>query len=134
MSARPQRATGAGEVVATLSAHIRPALVDRMIELYCDWRTECAAVQAAYERFLDASRPDRADAFAAYVAALDQEQSACEFYAQQVRLIQLRCTARWCARGESPATKAWPTNWAADWSFSEDLLVLTFSKRYREHK
>jgi hypothetical protein len=80
--------------VATLSAHVRPDLVDRLIELYCDWRTECAAVQAAYERFLDACRPERADAFAVYLAALDQEQSACQFYAQQVRLIESHLTAQ----------------------------------------
>lgn len=64
-----------------------------MIELYCDWRTECAGVQAAYQRFLAASRPDRAVAFGAYIAALDQEQSACQFYAEQIRLIQLQGTA-----------------------------------------
>lgn len=79
------RPTVAG--VETLSGQIREDMVDRMIELYCDWRTECGAVEAAYECFLEASGPDRADAFAAYIAALDQEQSACEFYAKQVRLI-----------------------------------------------
>jgi hypothetical protein len=94
MPAGQQRSTGTGEVVATLSAHVRPDMVDRMIELYCDWRTECGAVQAAYERFLDASRPDRADAFAAYLAALDQEQSASDFYAQQVRLIESHCAGQ----------------------------------------
>jgi hypothetical protein len=82
-----------GEVVRTLSAEIRPDLVDRMIELYCDWRTGCAGVRAAYERFRDASRSDRVAAFAAYVAALDQEQSACELYAEQVRLVASHCTA-----------------------------------------
>jgi hypothetical protein len=79
--------------VGTLSAQIRPDVVDRMIDLYCDWRTGCAEVQAAYERFRDASGPDRAAAFAAYVAALDQEQSACEVYAEQIRLIESHWTA-----------------------------------------
>jgi hypothetical protein len=80
-------------MVNAVAGEIRPDLVDRMIELYCDWRTECAAVQAAYERFLDASASDRATAFAAYIAALDREESACESYADQVRLIEARCVA-----------------------------------------
>jgi hypothetical protein len=71
-----------------LDAQLDPDLVDRLIELYCDWRTSCAEVQAAYERFLDASACDRGVAFAAYRAALDREQSACELYADQIRLIE----------------------------------------------
>lgn len=66
---------------------VRPDLVDLMMDLYCDWRTECAQVQAAYERFSRASRSDRALAFAGYTAALDQEQAACEAYAEQLWLI-----------------------------------------------
>ncbi|HTP23006.1 MAG TPA: hypothetical protein VMJ65_25585 [Solirubrobacteraceae bacterium] len=73
-----------------MSSEIRPELVDRMIELYCDWRTACWDVRAAYERFLDAAPADRAVAFAAYGAALDREESACESYAAQVRAIQSR--------------------------------------------
>jgi hypothetical protein len=69
---------------------IHPDLVDRMIELYCDWRTACAAVWAAYERFGNASATDRARAFAAYIAALDREQSACESYAAHIRVIEGR--------------------------------------------
>ena len=76
-----------------MAVEIRPDLVDRMIELYCDWRTECAAVQSAYERFLDVAASDRPTAFAAYIAALDREESACEAYADQVRLIEARCDA-----------------------------------------
>jgi len=73
-----------------MSAEIRPDLVDRMIELYCDWRTGCWDVRAAYERFLEAPAADRAVAFAAYMAALDREESTCEWYAAQVRAIQSR--------------------------------------------
>ena len=62
-----------------------------MIELYCDWRTNCAEVQAAYERFSIAPASDRGVAFAAYVAALDREHSACDAYAAQIRLITSRC-------------------------------------------
>jgi hypothetical protein len=62
-----------------------------MIELYCEWRTGCSEVRAAYEWFCDAPAPDRAAAFAAYAAALDREQSVCESYAAQVRLIESLC-------------------------------------------
>jgi hypothetical protein len=64
-----------------------------MIEVYCDWRTGCGEVQAAYDRFRGASSSDRGAAFAAYTAALDREQAACESYAEQVLLIQA-CFAR----------------------------------------
>lgn len=67
-----------------MSTEIRQDLVDRMIELYCDWRTACWDVRAAYDRFPEAPASDRAVAFAAYLAALDREESACEFYAAQV--------------------------------------------------
>jgi hypothetical protein len=79
--------------VNAVGADIRPDLVDRMMELYCEWRSGCADVRAAYGRFLDASASDRAAAFAAYTAALDREQSACESYAEQVRLVESDCTA-----------------------------------------
>jgi hypothetical protein len=73
-----------------MSTKIRPDLIDRMIELYCDWRTGCWDVRAAYDRFLDAPASDRAVAFAAYMAALDREESACDSYAAQIRAIQSR--------------------------------------------
>jgi hypothetical protein len=75
----------------TVGIHIRRDVVDRLIELYCDWRTVCAEVQAAYERFLDSEPVDRAMAFAAYSAALDREQCTSEAYARQVRLVESRC-------------------------------------------
>ena len=75
----------------TVGIHIRRDVVDRLIELYCDWRTVCAEVQAAYERFLDAEPGDRAMSFAAYSAALDREQCTSEAYARQVRLVESRC-------------------------------------------
>lgn len=83
-------------------AQISPALVDRMIELYCDWRTGCAEVQVTYERFREASSSDRGAAFVAYTAALDREQAACESYAEQVRLIESQCRDR----GQTRALRA----------------------------
>jgi hypothetical protein len=80
--------------MSAVSVEIRPDLVDRMIELYCDWRTSCEEVQSRYARFLDAPASDRAAAFAAYMAALDREESACDSYAELVRVIESRCTAQ----------------------------------------
>jgi hypothetical protein len=73
-----------------MSTEIHPEVVDRLMELYCDWRTACWDVRSAYERFLDAPAPERAVAFAAYTAELDQEESACEAYAAHIQAIQSR--------------------------------------------
>lgn len=67
---------------------VEELLVDRLIELYCEWRTACGEVRAAYERFCRACASDRELAFAAYAAALDREQSACEDYAGQIHAIE----------------------------------------------
>jgi hypothetical protein len=66
---------------------IRPDLIDTMMDLYCEWRTESKEVQAAYERISRVEPLDRAAAFAAYTAALDREESACHAYAAHIRLI-----------------------------------------------
>ena len=75
-----------------MSVAVCPELVDRMIELYCDWRNDSAEVQAAYDRFCAAPPEDRAAAFAAYSAALDREELACESYAAQLHVVEVRCT------------------------------------------
>jgi hypothetical protein len=94
------------ELVSVQNVQVPPELVDRMIELYCDWRTGCSEVQAAYERFLGASSSDRGAAFAAYTAALDREEAACDSYAEQVLLIQACCARasceRWTATSDRP--------------------------------
>jgi hypothetical protein len=66
---------------------VDPDLVDRLVELYCDWRTECAAVRACYERLSDASASERDLAFAAFTVALEREGSAAETYAAHLELI-----------------------------------------------
>jgi hypothetical protein len=73
--------------VSSTTLAVHPALVDQMLELYCDWRTECGAVQSAYERFSVAAGSERTLAYAAYTAALDRECSAADAYAAQTRLI-----------------------------------------------
>jgi hypothetical protein len=74
----------------TLTTEIRSDVVDELISLYCNWRTQSAEVTAAYRRVSSAGPPDRGLAFAAYWAALDREESAADAYASQVRLITSR--------------------------------------------
>jgi len=76
----------------TLTTEIRSELVDELISLYCNWRTQCAEVTAAYRRCSSAEPTERALAFAAYLAALDREESAARDYASQVELIMDRET------------------------------------------
>ena len=90
------------ETAKTLDAQVRPDLIDRLIELYCDWREECAEVHAAYERFSSVAADSRALAFAAYTAALDREASASRSYADQVH--RLMPDAR-NARGNVPKSR-----------------------------
>jgi hypothetical protein len=66
---------------------VDPDLVDRLVELYCDWRTECAAVRASYERLSSVPASERELSFAAFGAALDREGSAAAMYAAHLELI-----------------------------------------------
>lgn len=81
------------EVLTATDAQVPSDQVDRMIELYCDWRIEASIVRAAYGRFSEADAADRTLAFAAYLAALDRERAASDAYAEQIRLILAACAA-----------------------------------------
>jgi hypothetical protein len=70
-----------------MSAQVPDHLVDRLIELYCEWRTECWEVRSAYERFTSATAGDCALAYGAYLAALDREESAAGVYAEQTARV-----------------------------------------------
>jgi hypothetical protein len=72
------------EAAKTLDPQVRREVIDRLIELYCCWREECAGVHAAYERFSSADADSRTLAFAAYTAALDREAAASQSYEDQV--------------------------------------------------
>jgi hypothetical protein len=67
---------------AAATSVVEVALIDAAVDLYVDWREESAAVRRAYRRWVDAAGIDRRAAFAAYVAALDQEERAGTRYAQ----------------------------------------------------
>lgn len=87
--------------MSAVGTHIGSDLVDQMMELYCDWRTECAQVRTTYDRFLGASPADRAAAFGAYTDALDREESACQSYAAQVHLLESLLEAAGARAGRS---------------------------------
>lgn len=70
-----------------MNAELRSKVVDHLLELYCDWRARCDEVRLAYEQFNAAVPADRALAFAAYQAALDREESACDAYEAQTRRV-----------------------------------------------
>ncbi|HEY2769356.1 MAG TPA: hypothetical protein VGI87_02265 [Solirubrobacteraceae bacterium] len=71
---------------------LHSALVDHLLELYCEWREDSTRVQTVYERFARADSQDRDAAFASYVAALDQEESAAQTYAEQIRAASAQLT------------------------------------------
>jgi hypothetical protein len=90
------------ETAKTLDPQLRPDAIDRLIELYCDWREECAGVHAAYERFAGAAANNRALAFAAYTAALDREAAAARSYEAQVTRLMPDGRCGPDARGDVP--------------------------------
>ena len=57
-------------------ASTRTQIVDAVIDGYVTWREESFRVTVAYEKWSCAPRDGRANAFEAYVAALDREQDA----------------------------------------------------------
>jgi hypothetical protein len=77
------------EALAEPVAH----LVDEMLACYVDWREDATAAADAYGRWSGAPPSEIACRFAAYLAALDQEESAATRYALAVRDLErsLRC-------------------------------------------
>jgi hypothetical protein len=62
-------------------------LTDEAIERYVEWREECDAVRATYERSSRTAGVDRTMWFAAYNAALDREECAAGAFAASVRRL-----------------------------------------------
>ena len=62
------------------AARLRDRLANEAFECYLAWRSECAVLEAAYRAWLQASRPDAAFAYAAYMAALEREECAAGRY------------------------------------------------------
>ena len=61
----------------------RPAcdLIDEARLYYTEWRYEAAAAAEVYRRWSTAPAADREHCYAAYIAALDQEEAAATMYA-----------------------------------------------------
>ncbi|MFZ0091856.1 MAG: hypothetical protein WAL63_20305 [Solirubrobacteraceae bacterium] len=64
-----------------------PDQIDRLMALYCEWRTTCWNVRSSYDRFCAADQRRRDLAFGVYSAALDREEAIAEAYAAQIRLV-----------------------------------------------
>jgi len=61
---------------------------DELSESYLAWREASGGVQAAYERWEQASLPNRETAFGGYLAALQREQHAARIYRQRIELLR----------------------------------------------
>jgi hypothetical protein len=61
-------------------AEVRPLLADEYLESYVSWREACEDVRAAYGRWAERGRGRGKLEFAAYQAALDQEEHAAGIY------------------------------------------------------
>jgi hypothetical protein len=66
---------------------VRDSVVDAAVDLYVDWREESRTAAAAYEAWAEAQPADRALAFAAYVAALEQEELSARCYAGAIAAV-----------------------------------------------
>lgn len=75
--------------LATATA-IDSSLMDDLFEWYLDWKEACAEVWDACARWRDAVSVDRSAAFAAYVAALKEEEDASGRYAELFRAATTR--------------------------------------------
>jgi hypothetical protein len=67
---------------------VREGFVAEAIERYVNWRLSCVTVRHAYERWSRAQANERLITFAAYRAALDQEESAATLYRRMVGIAR----------------------------------------------
>ena len=67
-----------------------PALLDDALATYMKWRETTDAIAESYGRWSVAPAAERAPRFAAYVAALDQEQTAAAMYAESIIQVPSR--------------------------------------------
>jgi hypothetical protein len=74
-----------------MNAATQPELIDRLMDMYVEWREECAALWEAHARWRAAPAAERALAFASYRAALDREEWAAHVYADLVKQLAPPC-------------------------------------------
>ncbi|HTU84180.1 MAG TPA: hypothetical protein VMF57_01325 [Solirubrobacteraceae bacterium] len=65
-----------------------PALVDNALAMYVEWREATDTVADTYGRWCIAPAGEEAPRFAAYMAALDQEQTAAGMYAGSIKELE----------------------------------------------
>ena len=65
-----------------------PTLIDRALDTYVEWRETTDTVADTYERWCAAPASDEATRFAAYMAALDQEQTAAGMCAESISELE----------------------------------------------
>jgi hypothetical protein len=87
MRGSKRRVTG---IWADTTALPTPALVHRVLDTYLAWRQTTDAVADTYQRWSVAPAADDAARFAAYTAALDQEQTAAATYAEWLGVLKRR--------------------------------------------
>jgi hypothetical protein len=76
-----------GSADLTLGEHLAAWRADAFLENYVCWREASEAARAAYERWRGGERRDRSLAFAAYKAALDQEEHAAIAFHESTELV-----------------------------------------------
>jgi hypothetical protein len=72
------------EEVDGVKTPVRPHLIDDLMDLYVEWREECAAVREAYAHWAHVPSMQKEPAFVAYRFALDREERASAVYADRV--------------------------------------------------
>jgi hypothetical protein len=81
MRSLPRRVRGIRVGTAAWST---PVLIDRVVDTYVEWRESTGLVGDAYGRWCRAPAVEDGRRFAAYLAALDQEQTAAAVYAESI--------------------------------------------------
>jgi hypothetical protein len=71
----------------TLGAQVEAWRADALLEGYVCWREASEAVRTSYDRWRGGQRSDRRLAFAAYRAALDQEEHAARMFRERAELV-----------------------------------------------
>jgi hypothetical protein len=74
-------------------AQVRELLADEALACYFEWREGAAVAAAAYRRWAAAPTHERAACHRAYVAAVDQEESAADLYG--LLITELRTKKTW---------------------------------------
>lgn len=76
-----------------------PALLDRALATYVDWHRTTAAVADTYARWSAAPAVEHAVRYAAYMAALDQEQAAAAVHGDSISELRRWLRDSGCDRG-----------------------------------